>query len=177
MPRLRKKTARKGSSEPQPRWRRLGTTWIFTHFATGYVVAMVALGSLFLVTAVIGTVTKDDIAAAGMVRATKGTKFFTFASHCARKCYRCFLKYRRQAGHASCVELCRKPRSSMSTFVFPIVSARQCKASSIACNGFWACFMKYTSQRRFRPPPRRFSTQTSVSGFWICRICSQAIFL
>jgi hypothetical protein len=71
MPRLRKKAARKGSSEPQPRWWRLGTTWTFTHFATGYVVATVALGSLFLVTAVIGTVTKDDIAAAGMVRATK----------------------------------------------------------------------------------------------------------
>jgi hypothetical protein len=47
-------------------------TWIVTHFAAGYVVAAVALGVLFLVTATFGTVTNDDIAAAGMLQTPRG---------------------------------------------------------------------------------------------------------
>jgi hypothetical protein len=46
--------------------------WIATHFAAGYTAAAVVLGVLFLVTAILGTVTNDDIAAAGISRAPKG---------------------------------------------------------------------------------------------------------
>jgi hypothetical protein len=47
-------------------------TWIVTHFAAGYVVAAVVLGVLFLATAMLGTVTDDDIGAAGMFQASHG---------------------------------------------------------------------------------------------------------
>jgi fumarate reductase subunit D len=45
---------------------------IWTHFAAGNAIAAVVLGVLFLVTAIFGTVTNDDIAAAGMLQDPNG---------------------------------------------------------------------------------------------------------
>jgi hypothetical protein len=71
LPQSRRKARRnkqKAESELQPkRWRQF-PTWVGTHFAAGYAIAAVVLGVLFLVTAIFGTVTNDDIAAAGMLQ-------------------------------------------------------------------------------------------------------------
>ena len=66
MPQRKKRTRRERKSELQPRWWQSGTTWILSHFAAGYIIAAVMLGALFLVTATLGTVTNDDLAAAGV---------------------------------------------------------------------------------------------------------------
>jgi hypothetical protein len=71
-PRKTRRTKQKVQPEPPPKpWRR-AATWIVTHFAAGYVVAAVALGVLFLVTATLGTVTNNDVTAAGMLQAPDG---------------------------------------------------------------------------------------------------------
>jgi hypothetical protein len=73
MSRARRKTQRakpKAELKPQPKWWRQAATWIIAHFAAGYMIATVALGALFLVTASLGTVTNDDIAAAAVLQAS-----------------------------------------------------------------------------------------------------------